>query len=70
MILLIILVFAGIVITQAPRLKRTRPKKELVFYCIFLAIGFIVNILLTVGVKLPNPVQGVIDFLDMVHLHY
>lgn len=70
MVVLIILAFIGIAVYEIPRLVKGQRKKELVWFCILLTTGFILNILLFKGVNIPGPIKIVIDFLNGIGLHY
>jgi len=70
LIILIVLAFGLIAVLQIPFLVRNKQKKELIFYTIFLFIGFSMAMLYALGVKLPNPVTGIKDMLDMINVHY
>ena len=70
MTILIIAVFALIAFIQIPRLWKAHRKKELVYFCVFTAIGFVLLMLLNAGVKIPGPIKIVMGFLDMIGLHY
>ncbi len=70
MVLLIIAAFALLVFIQVPRLRKEKRKKELVFFCILTATGFLLFILLNAGVKIPGPIKIVMGFLDKIGLHY
>jgi regulator of protease activity HflC (stomatin/prohibitin superfamily) len=54
MTILLILVFSIIVIFEAPALIRQGYWRELVVFGSFLSLGFILSLLLTLGVKLPQ----------------
>ena len=66
----VILVFAAIAGIQAPKIIKDKSWKELLCFIILLFTGFLLNLLLSAGVDLPSPVDGIIDFLDAIHLHY
>ncbi len=70
MALLIIIAFALIAVFQIPRLLREKRIKELVWFCIFSLIGFSLFMALNAGVKIPSPIKQIMNFLDMVGLHY
>lgn len=70
MVLLIIAAFAAVACFQIPRLHKAQRKKELVYFCILTSIGFVLFMLLNAGVKIPGPIKIVMDFLDMIGLHY
>lgn len=70
MIILIIIVFALIVALQAPKLIREQKHKELTFFSILLFIGFVLNILMCLNVKIPSIKEGVRIVLNAIKLHY
>ncbi|AFM43018.1 hypothetical protein Desaci_4156 [Desulfosporosinus acidiphilus SJ4] len=71
MIFILILVFIGIALVEVPGLIRKKYWRELIVFSTFLSFSFIVALLQTIGVKLPNPMRG-IDYLikDILHLSY
>lgn len=70
MALLIIIAFVLIAAFQIPRLLRAKRKKELVWFAIFSLVGFTLFMVLNAGVKPPGPIKLIMDFLDMIGLHY
>lgn len=70
MVILIIIVFALIAAFQAPRLIKAKQYKELVVFSIFLLIGFALNLMLALGVPIPNPTEGVKAVLNAIGLHF
>ena len=70
MAVLIIFAFGAVAFFQVPRLIRSQRKKEFVWFCIFFLIGFVLCMMLNAGVKIIGPIKLVMDFLDMIHLHY
>lgn len=71
MIFLLLSVFIGVILFEVPSLIRKKQWRELIVFSILLSIAFVMALLQTIGVKLPNPSKG-IDFLvrDILHLNY
>lgn len=61
-VLLIILVFGVLTLIQAPALIKKKQWGELAAVFTLLAMGFMLSLLQTIGVKIPNPNDG-IEFL-------
>ncbi|MCM1991421.1 hypothetical protein [Oceanirhabdus seepicola] len=55
MILFIYLIIGVIEITP---LYKNKEKRKLVLYSIFFSIAFVISLLLSMGVKIPNPTDG------------
>lgn len=71
MIFLLITVFIGIILFEVPNLIRKKYWRELIVFAIFLLLAFIMTLLQTIGVKLPNPVKGIQYLIkDILHLNY
>ncbi|AFM39248.1 hypothetical protein Desaci_0171 [Desulfosporosinus acidiphilus SJ4] len=56
-IIVLIFVFTLISLSQIPSLLKNKQRKELTFVIILLCIGFVLNFLLIIGIKLPNPIK-------------
>ncbi|HBW35228.1 hypothetical protein [Desulfosporosinus sp. BICA1-9] len=61
-VLVLILVFTGIALLEIPGLLKKKQWAELITSSVLLGIGFLLSLLQTVGVKVPNPNKG-IEFL-------
>lgn len=61
-VLLLILVFTVIALLEIPGLLKQKQWAELITSSVLLSIGFLLSLLQTVGVKVPNPNKG-IEFL-------
>lgn len=70
MVILVIIVFVLIAAFQAPRLIKAKQYKEMVVFGIFLLIGFALNLMLTLGVPIPNPTEGIKSILNAIGLHF
>ncbi len=70
MVILVIIVFALIAAFQAPQLIKAKQYKELAVFGVLLLIGFALNIMLTLGVPIPNPTEGIKALLDSIGLHF
>ncbi len=56
-ILVLILIFTLLSLSQIPPLIKNKQRKELILVISLLSIGFILNFLLIIGIKLPNPIK-------------
>lgn len=71
MIFLLIIVFIGIALFEVPGLIRKKYWRELTVFSIFLLLAFILSLLQTIGVKIPNPTKGMQYLVkDILHLNY
>jgi hypothetical protein len=70
MALLIIAFFSLTSLIEVPRLARARRIKELVWFCIFSAVGLTLFMLLLANVKIPGPIKLIMGLLDKIGLHY
>ncbi len=61
-VLILILVFIGIALVEAPGLFIKKQWGEFAAFCVLLAIGFTLSLLQTIDIKVPNPNKG-IEFL-------
>lgn len=71
MIFLLVIAFIGVILFEVPGLIQNKHWRELAVFSILLLLGFILALLQTLGVKVPNLSMG-IDFLirDVLHLNY
>lgn len=70
MVLLTIAFFGLSALFEIPRLAREKRTRELVWFCIFSAIGLALFMLLLANVKMPGPIKLVMGLLDKLGLHY
>ncbi len=70
MALLIIAFFGLTALMEIPRLARAKRIKELVWFCVFSAVGFTLLLLLCANVKIPGPIKLIMGWLDVLGLHY
>ncbi len=71
MIFLIIIVFIGVILFEVPGLVRKKHWRELTVFSFFLLLGFIMALLLTIGVKIPSPFKAEQYLIkDILHLNY
>jgi hypothetical protein len=71
MIFLLIAVFTGIVLYEVPGLIRNKYWYELGVFSFLLAIAFVISLLYSLNIKVPNPVketQYIVKYL--LHLSY
>lgn len=57
--LIVIIIFALIGVTEIVPLARDKKTKELVIYIIFFGVTFVLSILYSVGVQLPQVSKGI-----------
>jgi len=70
MVILVILAFAVIVALQVPPLVKKKYIKELVAFSVFLFLGFVLMLLLVLGVQLPSPTEAVMKLFDALNWHF
>lgn len=61
-LVLLVASFIAIVLYEAPEMIRREERGELALFAGLVLLGFVVSLLQTVGVAVPNPVKG-IEFL-------
>lgn len=59
MFILVILAYAFIGFLEIVPLYKDGTKKELYVYCSLFAFAFVLSLLLSLGVKLPSPANGI-----------
>lgn len=70
-VLLLVIVFLGVVLFELPGLIQKKYWRELITVSFFLSIGFILSLLLVMGIKLPNPSNALVYiFKEVLHLSY
>lgn len=71
MIFLLIAVYTGMILFEIPGLIRNKYWWELVVFSFLISLAFVVSLLLTLNVKIPNPVRGTQYFVrDLLQLRY
>lgn len=70
MIIIVCFAFLLIAAFQIPRLVKRKEWKDLTVFCLFLFTGFVLNLLLVLGVEIPSPTLAIEAFLDMLGLHF
>ena len=71
MILLLIAAFTGIALLEARSLIREGYRRELTAFSVFLLVAFVLSLLLTIGVEIPSPMEGIQYFIkDILNLGY
>jgi len=63
-VLMLILIFSGAALIDIPGLFRNKQWGELITASILLAIGFVLSLLLIIGVKIPNPNKGIEKLIE------
>lgn len=56
---MLIVLFAGIVLFEAPGLVKKKMWRELAAFSVYLSIGMALSIPQVLGVKLPNPTRAI-----------
>ncbi|CDX04740.1 hypothetical protein DesLBE_2552 [Desulfitobacterium sp. LBE] len=70
-ILLLVIVFLGVVLFELPELIQKRYWRELITVIFLLSIGFILSLLLAMGIEVPNPSNALVYiFKEVLHLSY
>lgn len=54
-VIFLLVIFIGIILYEVPYLIRKKMWKELITFFMLLTGGFILNLLLVIGIKMPNP---------------
>jgi len=70
MTLVIIVFFSLVALIEIPRLAREKRIKELVWFCVFSAVGLTLLLMLAANVKIPGPIMVIMGWLDQIGLHY
>jgi len=70
MVILVILAFTIIAGVQIPLLVKKKYIKELIAFCIFLFFGFMLMLLLTLGVELPSPNDTIMWLFDLMNWRF
>ena len=63
-ILMLILIFSGAALIDIPGLLKNKQWGELITASSLLAIGFVLSLLLIIGVKIPNPNKGIQKLIE------
>lgn len=66
MIILLIIGFISIVLFEIPGLIVKKYWWEIIIFMSFLVIAFIQSIFLTLGFKIPNPTDGIINLVKFI----
>ncbi|MBV7275360.1 hypothetical protein I6U48_20885 [Clostridium sp. PL3] len=71
MIFLLIIIFIGIILFEAPVMIKKGYWHELKVFLGFLTVAFTMSLFYITGVPIPNPVKGM-EYLvkDVMHLNY
>ncbi|SHN48958.1 hypothetical protein [Desulfitobacterium chlororespirans] len=70
-ILLLVIVFLGVVLFELPELIQKKYWRELITVIFLLSIGFILSLLLAMGIEVPNPSNALVYiFKEVLHLSY
>ncbi|MDQ7095217.1 hypothetical protein REC12_16615 [Desulfosporosinus sp. PR] len=65
-ILILVFVFGLLSFAVVPPLLKKKQRKELIVVISLFSIGFTLNFLLIIGVKLPNPLKILIEIIQSV----
>jgi len=66
MLLILVLAFLSMAAWEAPALLRKKLWRELAVFSMLWLLGFALSFLLTVGVQLPNPTDGIVYLIKQV----
>lgn len=64
MILLLIPAFVGLILFEVPGLIRTKMWRELAVYSFIMSLAFVISLLETLHVKIPNPIRDTQYFVQ------
>lgn len=66
MLILLVIAFLGIILFEVPGLIQKKYWRELAVFSGFLLFAFIISLLQVLGVKLPNPNQGITEIVKAI----
>lgn len=58
-IVTVIVIYLIIGVTEITPLYKNKQKKELIVYCVFFLGAFVMSLLLSLGVEIPEPTEGI-----------
>lgn len=67
-IVTVVVIYLIIGVTEIPPLYMNKQKKELTVYCMFFSIAFAISLLLSLGVEIPNPIEGIKFIIESLGL--
>ncbi|AHF06467.1 hypothetical protein [Desulfitobacterium metallireducens] len=71
MTFLLIVAFIGLILFEVPGLIRDKSWRELAVYTFLMSIAFMLSLLLTLNITVPNPVRDTQYFVkNLLHLSY
>lgn len=71
MILLLIIAFIIVALFDVPRLMKKKYRRELMVYCVFLTVAFVLSLLQILDIRIPSPMRGITYlFINILHLNY
>ncbi len=70
MTIALILAYTIVSFLQIRSLAAKKYWRDLVVFSFFMAASFTVSLLMSLGVQLPNPIEGIQGILEKLGLHY
>jgi putative effector of murein hydrolase len=70
MIIAVAAAFLALALYQIPRLVKKKYWSDLVVFCVLLAAGCLLSLMLAAGIPIPSPSKGVKALLEALELHY
>lgn len=70
MVILLILAFVLITAIELRILIKKKYKKEAVVFVLFMVFGFVLLLMMDIGIKLPSPTGAVIKLFDALNFHF
>jgi heme/copper-type cytochrome/quinol oxidase subunit 1 len=71
MLIVLLIIFAGIILYEVPKMKQKKLNRELVLFSVILLIGFTLSMLQLYNVKLPSPTREINIFIrNTLNLSY
>ncbi len=70
MFIVVIIIFIIIALFELPLLIKEKQWRELIVFSGLFVFAFIIAILQSIGIDIPNPIKGIISFLKYIHLSY
>lgn len=69
--IILVLIIPLIFLIHAPSLIRQKYWRDLIIFCLLLAVALLLSILISLDIPVPNPLDGSIYLIkDVLHLSY
>lgn len=65
-VFILVILFGLLSLMEIPPLVKNKQRKELFVVISLLSIGFLLNFLLIIGIKLPNPIQRLVTIIKSI----